>query len=195
MAATTPRAERRFYAEDRAIGRFGMRVFVPSIMETSHWHGHIEANYLSGASMTYLIDDKRVVIPPDRLVLFWANVPHRLVSLTPAIDSAPKLANLYLPLDRFLYLPHLAPLQVALLSGGMVALDPTLASETQVEGWYRDYRSGNHERREILLMELNAILRRALLDELTYLHNPVADPDGARATQAAARAHVVASSA
>jgi AraC-like DNA-binding protein len=192
VTATTPRTERRFYAEDRAIGRFGMRVFTPRVMEASHWHGHIEANFLSGASMTYLIDDRRVEVPPNQLVLFWANVPHQLISLSPLSGIAPRLANLYLPFDRFLYLPYIAPLQVALLSGGMVALDPALASERQIDGWYRDYRSGSQERREILFMELNAMLRRALLDELTFLHSPVADPQGARATPAAAKAHVVA---
>jgi AraC-like DNA-binding protein len=161
-------------------------------MPAPHWHGHVEANYLRGASMTYLIEDRRIEVPPDRMVLFWANIPHQLVALSPASSAPAQLANIYLPLDQFLFMPHIASLQVALLSGGMVALDPALVTASQVEGWYRDYRSGQSERRAIMLMELNALLRRALLAEPIYLHRPVADPQGVRATQSAARAHVVA---
>ena len=192
MTAPTPRTERRFYAEDRAIGRFGMRLFRPQVMPSPHWHGHVEANFLSGASMTYLVQDRRIEVPGGRLILFWANVPHQLVSVAPKGEAPPRLANIYLPLDLFLFMPHIAPLQVALLSGGMVALDPALVSETQVDDWYRDYRSGHRERREILLMEINALLRRALLDELSFLHRPMADPQGARTTHPASRTHVVA---
>ena len=192
MGAPTPRAERRFYAEDRAIGRFGMRLFRPQVMPEPHWHGHVEANLLTGASMTYLVGDQRIEVPSGRLVLFWANIPHQLVRLTPEGDGTPQLANIYLPLDLFLFMPHIARLQVMLLSGGMVALDPSLLPQAQVETWYRDYRSGNRERREILLAELNTLLRRALLGEPTLLHQPMADPDGARKTPSAGKAHVVA---
>jgi AraC-like DNA-binding protein len=161
-------------------------------MPEPHWHGHVEANFLTGASMTYLVGDHRIEVPSGHLVLFWANLPHQLVRLTPEGDGPTQLANIYLPLDVFLYMPHIAPLQVMLLSGGMVALDPALVTQSQVETWYRDYRSGNRERREILLAELNTLLRRALLGEPLTLHQPMADPEGACKTPSASKAHVVA---
>jgi AraC-like DNA-binding protein len=192
MARPVPRSERRFYAEDRAIGRFGMRVFAPALMPAPHWHGHIEANLLTGGSMTYRLEQGDVEVPPGRLVLFWASHPHQLVRLTPAGDGPMRLANMYLPLDLFLFMPHIPRLQVALLSGGMVILREGLVSEARIDGWYRDYRSGDPERREVLFMEVNALLRRALLGDIDYLVPPRADPEGAPRSQPTRTKHVVA---
>ncbi|WP_176556189.1 helix-turn-helix domain-containing protein [Rubellimicrobium rubrum] len=192
MRSTTSKAERRFYAEDRAIGRFGMRLFEPRLMPAPHWHGHVEGNFLIGGSMTYVVEDQEIEVGPGRLVLFWANIPHQLVRLSPEGDGPVRLANIYLPLDVFLFMAHIARLQVALMSGGMVALDPALLTEAQVGTWYRDYRSGNAERRDLLLMELNALLRRALLQPLDILRAPMGDPEGAEHPQRSRVAHVVA---
>jgi AraC-like DNA-binding protein len=168
-----------------------MRLFRPQVMPDPHWHGHVEANFLTGASMTYLVEDRRIEVPSGRLILFWANIPHQLVQLTPESGGPPQLANIYLPLDVFLFMPHIAKLQVMLLSGGIVALDADLVSHAQVEVWYRDYRSGHPERREILLAELNTRLRRGMLTEPTYLLPPIANPRGARKTQSVSKAHVI----
>ena len=192
MTAPTPRPERRFYAEDRAIGRFGMRLFEPPLMEAPHWHGHVEGNMLTGGSMTYRIEDQEIEIPPGRLVLFWANIPHQLVRLTRSGREPCRLANIYLPLDIFLFMPHIARLQVALLSGGMVAFDPTLLPQGQMESWYRDYRSGQADRREIMIMEMNALFRRVLLQPLEMLRTPMGDPEGATHPQRSRVMHVVA---
>jgi AraC-like DNA-binding protein len=192
MAAPTPRPERRFYSEDRAIGRLGMRIFEPQIMPAPHAHGHIEANFLSRASMTYLIDDHRIEVPPNRLVLFWASVPHQLVAISPDGADPARLANLYLPLDLFLFLPHIGPLQDALLSGAVVAVEPGLFGEAQIAAWYRDYRSGVPERREILFMELNAALRRAQLGRIEHLRAPGAGPGGSRRGRSRRMVHLVA---
>jgi AraC-like DNA-binding protein len=192
MAKPVPRSERRFYAEDRAIGRFGMRIFEPQLMPRPHWHGHIEVNILSGGSMTYRIEGEAIEVPPNRPVLFWANLPHQLVTLTPEGEGPLRLSNIYIPLDRFLFMPHIARLQGALLAGGLVALEPARLSDSQVAAWYRDYRSGTPERREILFMEMNALFRRALLDDLVYLRTPMAEPEEGRTPQSTRIRHVVA---
>lgn len=192
MPAPTPRAERKFYAEDRAIGRFGMRLFEPRLMETPHWHGHVEGNFLTGGAMTYLMEDQEIEVPPGRLILFWANTPHQLVRLSPSGEGPFRLANIYLPMDVFLFMPHIVPLQVTLMSGGLVAFEPALLSEAQVATWYRDYRSGQAERRDLLLMELNAMLRRAVLQPLDVLRIPLGNLEGAEHPQRSRVAHVVA---
>ncbi len=188
-------AERRFYAGSRAIGRFGMRLFDAHLMPAPHWHGHVEGNFVSGGSMTYLVEGEEVEVPEGRLTLFWAGIPHQLVRLRPsgaAPDAPPvRLANIYLPLDAFLFMPHVARLQVALLAGGLACLDAGLVTQERVEGWYRDYRSGDAERREVLTMELNAALRRALLQPIEFLRAPSADAE-AQAPRTARTAHVVA---
>jgi AraC family transcriptional regulator, melibiose operon regulatory protein len=187
-----PTHERRFYAQDRAIGRFGMRIFTPTLMPVPHWHGHVEANFLTGAGMTYRVEDQEIGVPEGRLVLFWAGIPHQLTHISAAGDTPPKLANIYLPLDAFLFLPHIAPLQVALLGGAMVMLPARLCSGDQVTSWYRDYRSGDVERTEVMKMELNALMRRALLDPLDYLRRPQSDPEAGRVLSSAHTRHVVA---
>ena len=117
--ATTPRPpapprpdrpeERRFYAGDRAIGRFGMRIFDAHLMPAPHWHGHVEGNLVIGGSMTYVVEEQVIEVPEGRLTLFWAGVPHQLVALAPSGDAPVRLANIYLPLDVFLFMPHVAP--------------------------------------------------------------------------------------
>lgn len=187
----TPSHERHFYALTRAIGRFGMRIFNPTLMEVPHWHGHIEGNYLTGASMTYRIEDQVLEVPPNQLLLFWAGIPHQLTAITPTGEGPVRLANIYLPVDAFLFMPHIAPLQVALLGGGLVQLAPDLCGWTTIEGWYRDYRSNDFERTEVMKMEMNAMMRRTLLAPLTYLRPPIADPGDGRTLSSVHIRHVV----
>lgn len=184
-------AERRFYAGSRAIGRFGMRIFDAHVMPAPHWHGHVEANFVSGGSMAYLVEGEEVEVPEGRLTLFWAGIPHQLVRLAPSGAAPVRLANIYLPLDAFLFMPHVPRLQVALLAGGLACLDGELVTEERVDGWYRDYRSGCPERREVLTMELNAALRRALLQPIEFLRAPSADA-AVQAPRTARTVHVVA---
>lgn len=188
----TPGHERHFYALTRAIGRFGMRIFTPTLMPAPHWHGHVEGNYLTGATMTYRFENSEIEVPEGRLVLFWAGIPHQLTAVTPTGSGPVNLANIYLPVDTFLFMPHIAPLQVALLGGALVELPPDLCSAERIGGWYRDYRSNDFERTEVMKMELNAMMRRALLRPLDYLLAPVADPGDGRTLSSAHIRHVVA---
>lgn len=184
--------ERHFYATSRAFGRMGMRIFDPQVMAAPHWHGHIEANFAIGFQMTYDVDGQILQVPPDRLVLFWAGVPHRLTAVTQMDDVPPKLANIYLPLDSFLMMHHIAAVQVALLGGGMIAVPPALCGADQVRRWYADYRSGDFERTEVLKMELNALLRRAALSEIDFLRPPQHAITGDRSLSSAHIRHVIA---
>jgi AraC family transcriptional regulator, melibiose operon regulatory protein len=164
--------ERHFYASNRAFGRFGMRIFEPQVMPQPHWHGHIEANFATEMTMIYDVDGQMVNVPANRLVLFWAGIPHCLTSVQPLSPGVHKLCNIYLPLDAFLMMHHITSLQVALLGGGMIALPEGLCSATELQRWYADYRSGDFERTELVKMELNALFRRCLLEAPEYLRQP-----------------------
>ena len=124
-------------------------------------------------------------------MLFWAGVPHQLTQVTPTTGDKPRLCNVYLPVDAFLFMPHIAQLQVAMLSGAMVLLPAALCDDTMIERWYSDYRSGDFERTELVKMELNTLLRRALLGELTFLRQPMAVMGDERAMSSAQIRHVV----
>jgi AraC family transcriptional regulator, melibiose operon regulatory protein len=187
----TAKHERHFYGLNKAIGRFGMRVFTPYVMDQPHWHGHIEVNFLTGGSMRYDIDGQKIDIPEGEPVLFWAGIPHQLTEMTASGNSAPRLTNIYLPVDTFLFMPHIAQLQVALLGGALVSLPSALCGAEHLGRWYRDYRSNDFERIEVMKMELNAVLRRALTQELTYLRQPLAQVEEGRSLSSAHIRHVI----
>jgi AraC-like DNA-binding protein len=184
--------ERHFYAANRAFGRMGLRIFDPFVMDAPHWHGHIEANFAIDFEMVYDIDGETLVLPPNRLVLFWAGVPHRLTGVNRFGEGPHKLCNIYLPLDGFLMMHHIAAVQVALLAGGMIALPESLCDAAQVRRWYADYRSGSFERTEVLKMELNTLLRRAALSEIDFLRPPQHALGSDRGLSSAHVRHVIA---
>ena len=186
-----PAHERHFYSVTRAFGRFGMRVFEPTVMPAPHWHGHVELNFVEHGAMVYDIDGEEIAVPEVRLVLFWAGIPHRLTALQPSGSAPQRLTNIYLPVDGFLFMSHIGQLQVRLLGGGMAMLPASLCGAGQIARWYDDYRSGDFERVEILKMELNALLRRALMAELGWLRDPIRDPGAGRVLSSGHVRHVV----
>lgn len=188
----TPSHERHFYAANRAFGRFGMRIFEPVVMDQPHWHGHIEANFAIDFEMVYDVDGRGLTVPANRLVLFWAGIPHQLTEVRKLEGGPHKLCNIYLPLDAFLIMHYIAPLQVSLLGGGMVILPENLCSADQMRRWYGDYRSGDFERAEVIKMEMNALLRRASLGQPEYLRPPGHQIEGDRALSSAHIRHVIA---
>jgi AraC family transcriptional regulator, melibiose operon regulatory protein len=159
--APVPRPDRSFYNQTKAFGRFGMRWFDPQIMPEAHFHGHIELNWLTAGSMGYVCDNRHVHIPPRRLIMFWAGIPHQTVALDrgPANDS--RQCNVYLPLDSFLHMPKLGHLTETMMGGGIIALAPETIGEDTLTRWYQDYRSGDAERADILKEEIALMLRRA----------------------------------
>jgi AraC family transcriptional regulator, melibiose operon regulatory protein len=173
VVPTTP--ERRFYSRTRAFGRFGMRIFKPALMNRPHWHGHVEANLIRNARMVYLVDGQHITVEPDQLLLFWAGVPHQLLAVEQLAAADPELCNIYLPLDIFLFMPHIPDLQVALLTGGMVQFPGELCTFAQLRRWYADYRTNDSGRLDVVKMELNALFRRISLDPLPFLKAPWRD--------------------
>jgi AraC family transcriptional regulator, melibiose operon regulatory protein len=167
--------ERRFYSRSKAFGRFGMRIFTPTLMERPHWHGHVEANFIRNARMIYMVDRQKIAIEPDQLILFWAGIPHQLVAVEQLSSATPELCNIYLPLDTFLFMPHIPELQVSLLTGGMVQFPAENCTHAQIKRWYADYRANEAERLEIVKMELNSLFRRISLGALAFLKSPWRD--------------------
>ena len=97
ILSNVPATERHFYARQQAFGRFGMRLFEPQIMPAPHWHGHIEANFLQGAAMVYDVKGEELVIPENRMAVFWASVPHQLTEVHPTGESRPRDVQRELP--------------------------------------------------------------------------------------------------
>jgi AraC-like DNA-binding protein len=189
---TAIRRARAISAQTQVFGRFGMRIFRPQLMESAHWHGHAEVNFLKSATMTYDIDGVDITIPPSTPVIFWAGVPHRLKEVRAEDGGEPLLCNIYLPLDEFLSMPHIASVQADILAGAMVMIDPALIDLPRLELWYRDYRSRNPSQADLVKMELNAVLRRTCLAPLKYLHRAGSRREGNEPVASIHVRHVVA---
>jgi len=158
----TPRPDRKFYASGRAFGRFGVRSFPPQVMAAPHSHGHIEFNWLTAGSMDYLVDGRPVTVGADRLVAFWAGIPHQTVALSPETSQG-RQVNIYLPVDAFLDMPQLGLLTETLMGGGVVQLTPETIGIETLDRWHGDYRSGNSLRTDIVKTEIGSMFRRAAL--------------------------------
>lgn len=187
-----PNHDRHFYSRNRAFGRFGIRIFEPQLMPLPHWHGHVELNFAMNFRMDYDFDGTSLTVPDGRLVLFWAGVPHQLTGITPLGEAPMRLANIYLPLDSFLQMRHIMPLQAALIGRGMAVLPDSLCDGDLVQRWYLDYRSGDFERAEIVKMELNALFRRAAITGVDYLRSPQHEIGTDRSLSSAHVRHVIA---
>jgi AraC-like DNA-binding protein len=173
--APVPRPDRRFYAQTAAFGRFGVRWFDPQVMPTEHFHGHIELNWLTSGSMDYVFDGRPVSIPSERLIMFWAGIPHQTRSVDKGPGQDSRQCNVYLPLDSFLHMPNLGRLTETMMGGGIVALSPETISADTLHRWYQDYRSGDAERTDILKTEIAIMLRRAAVTGWEELMTPWID--------------------
>ncbi|WP_421760305.1 helix-turn-helix domain-containing protein [Devosia sp.] len=191
-AAPVPRPDRQFYAQTQAFGRFGIRWFDPQIMPHEHLHGHIELNWLTDGSMDYVIDGRPIRVPSQRLVMFWAGIPHQTVALDTGANGESRQCNVYLPLDSFLHMHNLGKLTETMMGGGVVALNPgTLGADT-LQRWYQDYRSGDAERADILKEEIALMLRRAAVTGWDILMAPWIESVGTAARAASPLRYVVA---
>ena len=186
------RPDRQFYAKSNAFGRFGMRWFRPVVMKSTHSHGHIELNWLSAGHMDYVFDGRPVRAHSNRLVAFWAGIPHQAVSIDYGPDNDSQQCNIYLPLDAFLHMPHVEKLQEIMLGGGLVALGEESIDANTLRRWYGDYRSGDPERQDILRVEIGAMLRRAVLVGWEEIMPPWIEPTSATPRQAPPVRYVVA---
>lgn len=157
------RPDRKFYTSAPAFGRFGIRWFTPQVMSQPHSHGHVEFNWLSGGRLSYLFNGKPIEVPSGRLLLFWAGVSHQAVAVQHDQSENIRQCNIYLPLDSFLYMPKLGTLTETIMGGGVVALPVDSAGVDTLQRWYRDYRSGDADRADLLKSEIGLVLRRASL--------------------------------
>lgn len=157
----TPRPDRSFYSSGKAFGRFGIRSFAPQIMPQPHSHGHIEFNWLTRGTMDYVFDGGPITVGADRLVAFWAGIPHQTVGLRD-IDDGRQL-NIYLPMDAFLEMPQLGRLTETLMGGGVIQLNQDCIGLETLDRWHQDYRSGNALRTDIVRSEIGTMFRRAAI--------------------------------
>ena len=134
----------------------------PHVMPAAHWHGHVECNWFFRGTAEYVLDGHRLRVPQGQLVMFWAGIPHRLTALFPDGPEPVETLHLSIPLDVFLFMHRIGPVQDALLNGQVITLPVASCGAGTMRGWMDDFASGHPDRMECLRLEVNAMLRRAL---------------------------------
>lgn len=135
----------------------------PVLMDTAHQHDDLEINFVAeGGPMLYLFGGVPVEIGPGSVAAFWAAVPHQLVA-----NVATRAHWVHVPFATFLGWGLPRALVGRLLSGMPLIAPPSAAMESDSANftrWVADLSSAQPERRRILLLEVEARVRRLALD-------------------------------
>lgn len=129
-----------------------------------HVHGHLELNYLFCGGFDYRLAGRTIAVPARRWVLFWASLPHALDHCIPDTD----ILAVAVPVGTVLLWPGVEPLQRRLMAGEVLILPRDAADASTAERWDRE--GGDPAHQPLVLLEIEALVRRAALDLGTAKH-------------------------
>ncbi|WP_340679885.1 helix-turn-helix domain-containing protein [Paraglaciecola sp.] len=132
--------------------KFGFQRHKPQLMPTSHWHGHIEINYLFDCSANYLFSGRKISVPEGRMIIFWASFPHQMI----ASEGGGEMVNIYLPLKDFLTwnIPH--DFTRKLLHGEVLVSNNLYSSDEQIT---RIWQNDIHNNDPLLVKQVKCEIR------------------------------------
>ncbi|MBK8021128.1 MAG: AraC family ligand binding domain-containing protein [Chloroflexi bacterium] len=129
------------------------------LYNTGHRHNDIELNFLTSGSMVYAFAGKQHLVPPHRLTVFWAAIPHRLIYVAPASQ----LYWVTIPLSFFTNWDLPNGMVKSVLNGSFLQ-EPSDVFEQLDLFWFRqwneDLSSKNKMHSRTVLLEIEARLRR-----------------------------------
>lgn len=165
----------------------------PNPMGRPHRHNEVELNFIEEGTITYLFGGMPVTMTAGRLTLFWAAVPHRIIE----VGSATTLCWLTIPLALFLRWRLSDALTSQVLYGRPVVDVTSGAARSPLDGilvrqWLDDVRDTGVERRKIMLLEIEARLRRLALALSTGTSDSLAVAAGDTGTRAEEMARFIA---
>lgn len=128
----------------------------PVCMRRPHMHHEIELNYLPTGSMTYETASGTVRIASQRLTVFWAATPHRVIH----IEKCPRFFWFTLPLQWVLGWSLPDSFIAAILKGRFAEAKADPADDVLVQRWSDDFAAGDEDTLDIALLEIQARLRR-----------------------------------
>jgi AraC-like DNA-binding protein len=148
------RVEEEHFVFALASGRTRLRTF-----ESFHRHDEIELGFIERGAARQLIGGRMAILPQRRLVVFWGAVPHWHFC-----DEPDTIVHwLTVPLAWFLAWGLPPALTRSLLEGRVLSDADERRSETDLERftqWHSDLREGSAESRKLVLLEVEARLRR-----------------------------------
>jgi AraC-like DNA-binding protein len=128
-----------------------------------HCHDHIEVSINEFSPVVAMFGGERIVLPPDYLVVFWAARPHGPIETSPGGWAH----GIHIPLEWVLPW-HLPPALMRAFFAGRVLLDPPgdrpAADLDLVKNWVRLLQQDTEQSRSIVLLEVEARLRRLAMD-------------------------------
>jgi AraC-like DNA-binding protein len=134
----------------------------PSPMRRPDHHNELELNLMLEGWVTYFLGGRRLTFRAGELGGFWAAVPHQILSFAPGT----RYFVVTIPLALLLQWQLPGHFAQRLLGGEVVveALGAGLARDALTFGqWERDLHRPAEELRQLVLLELEARLRRMLL--------------------------------
>ncbi|MDQ8179346.1 helix-turn-helix domain-containing protein [Pelagicoccus sp. SDUM812005] len=139
----------------------------PSPMGRPDHHNEIELNHMVRGSVTYLLGGRKITLNAGQLGAFWASIPHQVISFSE--DSQYFVVTIPFPWFLQFKLPN--AFVHNLLHGELLRqrLGGRIESENdRFAQWEHDLGKGDKESEQIVLLELEARLRRMaqLHDEL-----------------------------
>jgi AraC-like DNA-binding protein len=148
---------------------------IARIRPQPHRHQEIELNFIEQGTLTYLFGGQQIALQTGNLAIFWAAIPHGIIS----IDDSTTLHWLTLPLAFFLQWQVPEPFTRQILSGNVVLEPRSTTSDMELaffKRWQQDLAVTSPERRKALLLEVEARLRRLALATEIYPQPFKADP-------------------
>jgi AraC family transcriptional regulator, melibiose operon regulatory protein len=137
-------------------------------MRRADRHNEIELNLLRRGSLTYLMGGNRITIPAGRLAVFWAAIPHQVVSS----KDNPEYFVATIPLVWFLQCQFPGHFVDAVMHARVV-LDPDTQARhgdlEMFERWVQDLEKPDPLHRRIAFMEIESWLLRFALAVPTTL--------------------------
>ena len=132
----------------------------PRRMGRADRHNEIEINYVPDGSVTYLLQDRKITLPPRQLAVFWGLIAHQIVGF----ECRQPYFVCTIPFSVFLEWNLPAPFVNRIL-GGEVLLeqrqDSARADEYTLRHWEQDIHTPAG--RDVMLLEMQARLARMAL--------------------------------
>lgn len=122
-------------------------------------HNEIELNFLRTGSVTYLLGGSKVLVGSGQIAAFWASIPHQVIEYSEGTEYF----VVTIPFAWFLQFKLPEAYVQSLLQGTMLCEQITQDIELETarfSEWESDLKQNNHEAQDIVLLELQARLRR-----------------------------------
>jgi AraC-like DNA-binding protein len=146
----------------------------PAPMACSHAHGDLEMNFVYSGSIRYFLSGRVVEVPAGTLAVFWAGLPHQVLSSDPGTT----FMWLHVPLETVLRWSLGTPFIQRLFGGALVMDREGLGWDAELtRGWLRDLGStarGNGVD-GVIELEVEARVRRLVRSQAYELAAPTTD--------------------